>query len=180
MREQGQDRLKRGYGACGVSGEVEDQSVSDGAADPPAKRGEGGLPEAGEAHAFREAVDEALADDARGLGGDIAGGEAGAAGGNDQGCGGGMATKRVDNPIQFIGNRFHCRGYDPGGFETCADGGSREVLLTAVEAAITDGEDGGASTGGEGLIHGSSLRGRVRIGRPGELHPAYWTAGMRR
>lgn len=180
MRKQGEDCLKRGYGACRASGQVEDQRRSHRAADSPTEGREGGLLEAGRAHAFREAVDQALADDSRGFGGDVAKGETGAAGRDDKVRARGVAAKSVDDLIEFIRNGLHGRRWGAGCLKTGGDGGAGEVFLPAIEAAIADGDYDRVSPWGEDLVHGSSLRcGAYRWDQAGPC-PAIWRAGMRR
>lgn len=158
MGEQGQDRLERGNGTCGAAGQVEDQSGPQGSAEGPAERGERRLLEACEAHPFRETVDQALANDSGGLGGDIAGRKAGSTGSDDEVCGGGMAAEGIDDLVQFVRNCLHGGGSGACGAQTFGNGRAREVLLPAVEAAVADGENGGAGFGREAGVHRISLR----------------------
>ena len=86
MGQDGEDGGEGASGAGGAAGEVDDEGGAQAAADCPAERGEGGFVEAGGAHAFGEAVDEAVADEPGGFGGYVARGEAGSSGGDDEVC----------------------------------------------------------------------------------------------
>lgn len=158
MRKQGKDGFKRGYGPSGAAGQVEDQRGSQGAADSPTEGREGGLLETEGAHAFREAFDQALADDSRGLRGDVAGGETGAAGRDDKVRARGLTPQGVDDLIQFIGNCLHRGRGGTGCLQTGGNGGAGEILLAAIEAAIADRDYGRPSPWGEDVVHASSLR----------------------
>lgn len=99
------------------------------------------------AHAFGEAVDDAVADFAGGLGGYVARRDACAPGGDDEMAGSGVAAKGGDDEVEVVGESF---GDEDGGTcfgEGLGDGGAGEIDLSALEAAIADGEDGDAGVG---------------------------------
>jgi hypothetical protein len=151
--EQGEDSVERGTGSGGAAGEVEDEGAAEGAADGSAERGEGGVEEAVASHAFGKAVDEAVADQAGGFGGDVAGGEAGAAGGDKQVMVDGVGAEGGGDLVEFVGEGEGVDGEDACFRKEADDGGAGEVGLLAVEAAVADGEDDGPGVWGEVLVH---------------------------
>jgi len=105
------------------------------------------------AHALGEAFDEALADLAGGLGGDVAGSEAGAASCEDEGCGLGVSAKGGRDEGLLVGEGFGCGRLKAGLEEEFDDGGTGAVDLAALKTAVADGEDDGAGVGREGGGH---------------------------
>jgi hypothetical protein len=116
------------------------------------------LGETGGAHEFGEAFNEAVADEAGGLGGDVALGEAGASGGDDELGGLGVEVEGVDDVVELVGQDAELDVGDSGLVKEAGDGGAGEVVLLAAVAAVADGEDDGAGVGGETGSHVSSLR----------------------
>ena len=140
------------FGAAGAAGEVEDQGASGDAADAPAKGGVGGVEGAVFADKLGEAGDEAVADGEGRLGRDIPGGEASAAGSDDQ-CGlGGCCAQGGDKDGEFVGEDESVDKPDTGLGEDLGDSGAGEVGLGSGRAAVADGDDDGSATGegGEG------------------------------
>jgi hypothetical protein len=174
--QQRHDGFERAASAGGAAGEVDDEGGSDGAADGTAERRVEGFAEAGGAHAFAEAVDEALADELGGLGGDVARGEAGAAGGDDEVCIGGVLVEGFYDEIELVGEGLGVGFVDTGGGEHADDLGTGGVFLLAFEAAVADGEDHCPETDGEPLFHLSSVMGdRLGRGMAGCKNEAYRT-----
>ena len=73
----------------GAAGQVQDETGAQGTAEAAAENRHWSLAAALGAHQFRNAVEEAIADGASGLGRDIAGADAGSAGGDNKASGGG-------------------------------------------------------------------------------------------
>ncbi len=86
VRKEVQDGAQRGFGAGGAAGEVEDEGSPVDAADGAAEGRHRRFAEAFGAHAFGEAVDEAIADEFGGLGCNVAERQAGAARRDDEVC----------------------------------------------------------------------------------------------
>ena len=84
MRQKPEDRFERGPGSCGASREIEDESAAAGSAHSPAQRSQRRLFESRRPHALGDALHHAIANRASSLRGDVAGCEAGPAGGDDQ------------------------------------------------------------------------------------------------
>jgi len=142
--QDGQDRRQGGYGARGTAGEIDDQGGTEGDADSAAERGQRSLAQAGCAHALGEALDDAVGDEAGGLGRDIAGGQAGAAGGEDQVGGLGVTAQGRGDVVELVGEDFGDRGCQTGLLEQTNDGRAGEVRHLAAGAAVADGEHDGA------------------------------------
>jgi hypothetical protein len=158
--EQGEDSAERGAGSGGAAGEVEDEGAAAGAADGSAERGEGGVEEAVASHALGKAVDEAVADEARGFRGDVAGGEAGSAGGDQEVMGDGVGAEGGGDLVELVGEGEGADGANARFRKEADDGGAGEVGLLAAEAAVADGEDDGPGVWGKALVHMGSLRER--------------------
>ena len=79
MAEGGQDGLQILADGLGTAGEIDDQGPVPNPGDRPGEHGPGRDGQGGQAHGFRDAGDHALTDGGGGLGGDVPGGEAGAA-----------------------------------------------------------------------------------------------------
>ncbi len=109
--EDGEDRGEGAPGTCGIAGEIDDQGGSDGATDGAAEGGEESFQQAGGAHAFGESVDEAFADEPGGLGGYVAGGEAGASGGDDEVYRGSVVMEGGDDLVELVGNDLGLGGW---------------------------------------------------------------------
>jgi len=155
VRQDGQDRRERGDGARGAAGEVDDQGGAEGDADGSAEWSERGLPQAGGAHALGEPLDDAVGDEAGGLGGDVAGGEAGASGGEDEIGALGVTAQGSGDLGELVGQGLGDRGGKTGLLEQTDDSGTGEIGHLAAGAAVADGEDDGAGLGGEDGVHRS-------------------------
>ena len=103
--EKMEDGAEGGFGSAGAAGEIEDEGVAGDAADAAAEGGEGGVLGALLADELGEAGDEAGADGEGGLGCDVAGGEAGAAGGEDEISAGGRGAKGRYEGVEFVGKK---------------------------------------------------------------------------
>jgi hypothetical protein len=158
VRQDGENRGEGGDGTGGAAGEVDDQGRAEGDADAAAERGERGLGQAGGAHALGEALDDAVGDEAGGLGSDVAGGEAGTAGGEDEIGALGVAAQGCGDLGEFVGQDLCDRGGKTGLLEQTDDGGAGAIGHLAARAAVADGEDDGAGRGmvvGKDGVHSS-------------------------
>lgn len=108
VRDEGQDGVERCLRAGGTARQIDDEGVAEGAADGAAERGKRGVAEAFGAHEFGQSFDEAFADLPRGLGGDVAGCQTGAAGGDNQLAGGGVVPERRGDPVDLVGESLSC------------------------------------------------------------------------
>lgn len=97
VAKQRQDSPQRSHSTPGASREIEDQGGADGSAQAASQGGKRSLPAAFGAHHLGDAVEQAVADGPGGLGGHIAGADAGAAGGDHQPSSGGCRTQCVFN-----------------------------------------------------------------------------------
>ena len=153
MRKEGKDGGQGGPGSVYAAREIDDEAAARGAAEGSAERGERGAQKAGGTHALSEAVDDSVADEACGLGGDVPGGDAGSACGNYELRRGGVVFQGGGDLVEFVGER--------GGFyiaDACCrkeleHGGAGEVGLLAARAAVADRHDDGAGVGWEGVGH---------------------------
>ena len=153
-----QESDERGPSSGGAAGEIENEGFAYGAADGAAEGGEGGVEEAFGAHAFGEAVDDAVADLAGGFGSDVAGGEAGSAGRHNEVGGDGLGAEGVGDLVEFVGQDVGLDAGDTCGLKEVYDGGAGEVGLEPGGAAVADGEDDGAGICAEWRCHLTSLR----------------------
>jgi hypothetical protein len=102
VAHQREHSAKRGDGTARASGQVQDQRGTNGAAETAAQGGEWSLPATLGAHDLGNALEKAVANCPSGLGGDVAGADTGASGGNYQaGLGGGRA-KCVFDGLNFV------------------------------------------------------------------------------
>jgi hypothetical protein len=106
MREQINNGFERLGRAAGTSREIQDQGFFAHSAKCPAEGCHGRFPGAFEAHAFRDAFEQAGADSAGGFGGDVAFGDSGSAGGRDQPGLAGEANDGLLNGGLIVGNDF--------------------------------------------------------------------------
>lgn len=157
VREQGQHGQQGAFRATGASGKVEHEGAATDAADASAERGEGRVTEAVLAHFFGEAGDESMADGECCFGGDIAGSEACASGGDDQGCAFGGVTQSGLDLRLLVGQHGDVRNGCACCCEDCRDGGAGEICLRSCEAAVADGDDDCAATGEGGNAHPFSI-----------------------
>ena len=131
------------------------------------------------AHALGEAVYEALADLKGGFGGDVARSEAGAAGGEDEGCRLGVAAEGGGDQVELVGEGLGDWGWNACLLEEGDDDGAGEIDLLAPEAAVADGEDDGAGLGGKDGGH--RIQFTVAAGSPkGQKRVEKWELGLRK
>ncbi len=137
--------------AGGASGKVEQQRAAGGvdvdAAETAAEGCEGGLAQAVLADELGDAGDEAVAEGECGLGGDVAGAEAGAAGGDEQGDGGRGGAEGCGEVGEVVGPDEGVEHVRAGLGEDGCDGGAGEIDLIAGEAAVAGGEDDRGAAG---------------------------------
>ena len=96
-------------------------------------------------------------------GGDIAGGEAGAAGGDDKiGCCGEGSERGRDLGL-LVGDYVELDARDVCLQQQLDDGWAGEIDLLAGRAAVADGEDSGASSGERGGAHSGRGYWAVRL-----------------
>ncbi len=139
--QDGQDDGERGLGAVEAAGEVDDQRRADGAADGSAEDGGGRVFQALGTHDFAEAFDGAVANHQRSLRRDVAGREAGAAGGDNEIGLGGVMAQGVGDEVEFVRQRLGGEVVDAGLSQERDDGRSGAVGLGSGGAAVADGED---------------------------------------
>jgi len=140
--QNGQGGQQGTGGSGGLAGNVEDDACAEGSAEAAAERGERGGAAAVGAHHFGNAVEQTIADGEGRLGGNVAGGDSGASGGDDEaGLGGGFPQCVLDGSLLVWnykqGNRFESvRAQDE------SDGGSGKVFPLAAGARVADGNYG--------------------------------------
>ncbi len=130
-----------------AAGEIDNKAVRGDTGYAAAEGGEGSAGGAVLADEFGEAGDEAGADGECGFGGDVAGGEAGAASGEDQRSAGGCGVQRGDELRGLVGEGERVDDLGASLGEEMGEGGAGEVGLCAGEAAVADGEDDGGAAG---------------------------------
>lgn len=149
VRQQVQHGLKRGDRAARTAGQVQDDGLAAGAAQAAAEGGKGCLGQAGGAHLFGNAFDEAIADGACGLRCDVTGSDAGAAGGDDEAGGSGVEPECLFKLWLVVGDEEDGVDGEPCVGKDAGDCGTGEVFSFAGGAGVADGDDDGA---GHGLI----------------------------
>ena len=149
MGQHGQDGLERGDRAAGGAGQVEDQGLPEQPADAAAQDGEGGFPAAFGAHVFAEAVEQAAANGAGGFRGNVAGGEAGAPGSDEQPAGLRRRAQRVFNGELFVCNKTVGGDAEAGFLQQGDYGRAGQVFALAAGAAVAHGKD----KDGNGILH---------------------------
>lgn len=128
----------------GFAGQVEDQATAAGTGGGAREDGSGDADEAVEAHNFAEAGQLAFQDSAGGFGGDVSGGDAGAAGGDDEiaGLAVGPFAELSCDAYGVVGN--HRRQEGTGALEDFAedpfDFGPALILVHAGAGAVAGGE----------------------------------------
>ena len=147
--QQVQHGLQGRDGAAGTSGQVEHDGLAAGAANGAAEGGEGCLGQAGSAHLFGHAFDEAVADGACGFRGDVTRSDAGAAGGDDEAGGSGVEPECLFQLWLVVGDEEDGVDGEPGVGKDAGDGRTGEIVALAGRAGIADSDDDGA---GHGLI----------------------------
>jgi hypothetical protein len=156
--QQRQNGLERALRAGWAAGEIDDQRFSQASADGSAQRRKGRLPESFRTHSLGQSIDEAFADEPGGLRRDVAWGEAGASGGDDQLGGRSGSAQGGGNDLHLVGNYLGRHGGDPGPSQQIGHGCAGKVLPLAVEAAIADGYDDCPDIGAKSGVHRVSLR----------------------
>ncbi len=136
--QQRKNGLERSGSTCGIPRNINNQGSAGTSANSAGEWGEGSLLQACGAHAFGQAIDQAIADQARGFRGDIACCQASPTSGYDQVGGGGESTQVLDNGVQIIGNSFLCHERSACAGEQAHQRGAGEVHLSSRDAAVTD------------------------------------------
>lgn len=145
MRQKRQDRRQRALRSGGAAWEVDDQGAADGAAHGTAECRERRMAQSIGAHPLSQALDDTVADQPGGIGSDIARREAGASGGNDEVCSACMVTQGLDDLVEVVRKGMGSGVVDTRFHQKASDGGTGEVLLGPLEAAVADGKDDGSS-----------------------------------
>ena len=153
MGQEGKDSGQGGPGAVYAAGEIDDEAAARSAAESSAERRERGAEKAGGTHALCEAVDEFVADEACGLGGDVTGGDAGSACSDYELRRGGVVFQGGGDLVEFVGERGGFYVVDSCGRKEMEHGGAGEVGLLAARAAVADRQDDDAGVGWEGVGH---------------------------
>ena len=166
MRHEVQDGAQRGFGAGGAAWDVEDEGCAIDAADGAAERGHRRFAEAFGAHAFGESVDEPVADELGGLGCNVAEGQAGAAGSDDEVRRGCVMAQSVGDLIDLVGEHFGGDLADARGQQNLLYGGAGEVGHLSGSTAVANRKNDGARVRGEdGCAHPVSLPARTMTDR---------------
>jgi len=158
VRKKGKDGLEGAFGSSGAARKIYDERTPHGAADCTAEGGQRSLPDSCRAHRFCEAFDDALADHAGRLGGDVAWRKTCASGGDDQVCCLCPLAQSGRDHVEFVGDDLTGDGGDSRPAEQRGDGGAGEVLSRARETAITDSDHESSGGGREFRGHLFSLR----------------------
>lgn len=156
--EKWKDGLQRAISPSGATRKIHDERSPHGSADCTAEGGERSLPDACGPHRFGQTFDDALADHAGRLGGDISWGKSCAAGGDDQVCGLCPLAQGGGDHVELVRDDLAADGGDSRPAEQRGDGRAGEVLPRARETAITDSDYQGSGCGGEFRRHLFSLR----------------------
>jgi hypothetical protein len=141
MGQQLKDRLKRSPCTGGASGKVHDQRRAEGSADGPAQRGKGRVLQALGAHAFRQPLDDPIADHARRLWSYIARGKSCTTRGNDQTSPGGIAPQGDRDQVYLIGQCLACYCTYACCLKQARDCGTRQIVLLSTKTTIADCQD---------------------------------------
>jgi hypothetical protein len=154
-----EDSLEGIGGAGGGAREVEDEGGAERPAETAAESGEGRALGRVLADELGEAGNEALADGEGGFGGEVAGGEPSAAGGEHQrGASGGVA-EGFGEARELVGEREVVEDQRAGCGEEAGDSRAGEVDLRAGVASVADrDDDGGAAGEAGGSGHGCKDR----------------------
>jgi hypothetical protein len=150
--EEGKDCAEGAFGTARVAGKIDEQSLTGDAADASAEGGEGCVECAVLADELGEAGDEAIADGEGGFGCDVAGGKAGAAGGENESGSGGCGAEGGNEGFELVGKDLGIEQLDASRGEDIRECWTGEVGLGACRAAIADGDDDGGSAGEGGLV----------------------------
>lgn len=130
--QNGQDSTEGADGSGGAAGEVQDQAGSQSAAEGAAQNGQRCLATAFGAHQLRNAVEQAFADSAGGLGSDVAAADAGASGGHDEADGGSGLAQCVLNGCWLVWYDDAQRHRKSVCFERAGDSGTGQVLTRSL------------------------------------------------
>ena len=102
VAKERQHGLERGDGTARAAGKVQDEGLAEGSADGAAEGCVGGFGETGGAHAFGDAIEQAIADGAGSFGSDIAGTNAGSSSGDDEARARGGGAECVFNGLALV------------------------------------------------------------------------------
>ncbi len=145
VRDGGPDGCEVFDGPGGGAGEVDDESAVTDAGNGAGEHGVGRFGEAGGAHGFGEAGDEAVEHLLRGFGGDVAGRESGASGGEDEVDGSGVCpVAEGGGDLRLLVGDDGGGDFDGAGGEKGGEGGAAEIGAVPGGTLVTDGEDGGS------------------------------------
>ena len=139
MGKKREDGFERRARAGGAAGKIDDERTAEASTDRAAEGSIGRVLYALGAHALGEALDDAIADEAGGLGGDIARGQSSASGGDDEVGFTRVMAESLGDLVDFVGEDAS-RDRGAKGFKDGGDGGSGEVFALAVETTVADGE----------------------------------------
>ncbi len=145
MRQQREDRGKRGPRSGGAAGKIEDEGAACSSTDSAAEGSERSLQKPHRSHTLGEAVDETVADETGGLGSNVAGGEAGTAGGDNQVMGSSVGAQSGDDLVQLVREDERIQGENTPLAQKLNDRGAGEIGLLSLEAAVADGKDDGTN-----------------------------------
>jgi hypothetical protein len=161
--KEGKDCAEGAFGSARASGEIEDKAGARNSANAAAEGCVGCVEAAVLADELGEAGDESITDGERGFWGDIAGGETGAAGGEDEGGAGGSRAQGGNELRGFVGDNEGVQKLCAGLGKDAGEGRAGEVDLGAGCAAVADGEDDRGATGEGGLgLHVSRIDASAR------------------
>lgn len=148
--QDGKCGAERMDGAGGAAGEIEDEGGAAGTAEGAAEDGERCLAAAFGAHELGNAGEETVADGVGGFRGDVARGDAGSAGGDDEASFGGGVAEEVFDEALVVGDGGAAEDGKAVGLELAGDGRSGFVGAAALRGGIADGDDDGRERRREG------------------------------
>ena len=132
--------------ASWAPGEVDDEGVSGDSGAPTREDRAGVLAITFHAEGFGEAGGIALDYVGGGFGGNVAAGESGSAGGEDQGTFGAHFTEGGGDPGPLVGHQLSASNLKAGGEELLDNAISGGVLPFAARAAVADGQHSGGDS----------------------------------
>lgn len=134
---QGTDR------AFGTAGEVENDGRAAGSAEAAAEDGERRVTAAFGAHQLGNALEHPVADGRGSFRGDVAGADAGTAGGHYQAGRAGGGPNRVLDGDLFVWNYNRLSGFESGSAQFSCHGRPGDVLPRSTGTGVAHGDDGG-------------------------------------
>ena len=147
MGDEMQDGFEGLHGCPGAAGDVDDEGRAEGAGDGAAHGGERGVFETFAAHELAETVENAFANGSGGLGGDVARGDAGASGGDDELRLGGLFTQGAGDLLVFVWKDQNAGDGEAGVAEPSSQLRTGTVLPAAVKTGVAYGDDDGVHSG---------------------------------